>query len=504
LNQELIDTGLVHLLVLSGLKVAVFARLVKSALAPVLGRAATLPALALIAIYALTGGATPAGVRAAAMGGLALAASHLGRPTHVWSSLAATAAAMLAWRPELAWDVGFQLSFVGTAAIILLTPSVEHRLPWLPAWLREPFAVTCAAQIGTVPFMATSFNVLSPVAPLANAVVLPLLPLLVAAGLLLAPLAVLPVVGQAAALPVAALLAYIEQVAGLLARVPGAALPVPDFPAGAGLAYYAALAAALVAARTGRATRRAALAAGLVVPVALAGVELVGWGRAEPSANVMAVGGGQAILLAGPSGFVLVDGGGSPARLSAELGARLPPWRHHLEGLVVTGSGLGHAGGLAELDYSARQVLVPEGGFSGSMARKAVLASVARGGHLTTVHAGQRLELAGLEIEVLAPGTAPPEPGQLAFRARGPSGRSFCDLADLDPEAQAIAAARLHGGCTYLLLPSGGRSSPAPELMAAARPQRLVASDAGGQLARDLAHSDVLRTSQEGDVVLPL
>jgi hypothetical protein len=40
--------------------------------------------------------------------------------------------------------------------------------------------------------------------------------------------------------------------------------------------------------------------------------------------------------------------------------------------------------------------------------------------------------------------------------------------------------------------------------MAAARPQRLVASDAGGQLARDLAHSDVLRTSQEGDVVLPL
>ncbi|PZR92486.1 MAG: hypothetical protein DLM67_14865 [Candidatus Nephthysia bennettiae] len=350
----------------------------------------------------------------------------------------------------------------------------------------------------------TSFNVLSPVAPLANAAVLPLLPLLVAAGLLLAPLAVLPAVGQAASLPVAALLAYVEQVAGLLARVPGAALPVPDFPAGAGLGYYAALAAALVAARTRSATRRAAIVAGLIVPVALAGVELVGWGREEPSVNVMAVGGGQAILLAGPSGFVLVDGGGSPARLSAELGTRLPPWRHHLEGLVVTGSGVGHAGGLAELDYSAGHVLVPEGGFFGSMARKAVLVSLARGGRLTTLHAGQRLELAGLELEVLAPEAAPREPGQLAFRARGRSGRSFCDLADLDPEAQAIAATRLRGGCTYLLLPSAGRSSPAPELMAAARPQRLVASDSGGQLARDLAHGNVLRTSQEGDVVLPL
>jgi hypothetical protein len=218
----------------------------------------------------------------------------------------------------------------------------------------------------------------------------------------------------------------------------------------------------------------------------------------------MAVGSGQAVLLAGPGGFVLVDGGGSPARLGAALGSRLPPWRHHLEGLIVTGSGLGHAGGLPELDYSSGQVLVPEGGFSGSMARKAVLASQARGARLAMLHAGQRLELAGLVIDVLAPEAAPPEPGQLAFRARGPSGRSFCDLGDLDPEAQAIAAARLRGGCTYLLLPSGGRSTPAPELMAAAHPQRLVASDAGGQLARDLAHGNVLRTSQEGDVVLPL
>jgi competence protein ComEC len=504
LNQDLIATGLVHLLVLSGLKVAVFARLVKAALAPIMGRAAAFPAVVLIALYALTGGATPAGVRAAAMGGLALAASQMGRPTHVWSSLAATAAAMLAWRPELSWDVGFQLSFIGTAAIILLTPSIEHRLPWMPGWLREPFAVTCAAQIGTVPLMATNFNVLSPVAPVANAAVLPLLPALVGAGLLLAPLAVLPPVGQAAAIPLAALLAYVEQVATLLARVPAAALPVPDFPAGAGLAYYVAVGAALVAARSGRPARRAAIVAGLVVPVALAGVELFSWGRTDPSVDVMAVGNGQAVLMAGPNGFVLVDGGSSPGRLASELGVRLPPWRHQLAALIVTGSGMGHAGGLAELDYATKQVVVPEGGFSGSMARKAVLASVVRGAAVRIVRAGQHLEVAGLGIDVLSPEPSPAEPGQIAFRAQGPSGRSFCDLADLDPEAQAIAAAHLGGGCTYLLLPSGGRSSPAPELMAVARPQRLVASDAAAPLARDLAHADVLRTSQEGDVVLQL
>jgi competence protein ComEC len=504
LNQDLIATGLVHLLVLSGLKVAVFARLVKAALAPVLGRAATVPAVALIALYALTGGATPAGLRAAAMGGLALTASQLGRPTHVWSSLSATAAAMLAWRPDLTWDVGFQLSFVGTAAIVLLTPSVEHRLRWMPGWLREPFAVTCAAQVGTVPFMVANFNVLSPIAPVANAVVLPLLPAMVAAGLLLAPLAMLPAIGQAVAIPLAALLAYVEQVAGVLARVPGAAFPLPGFPAGLGLAYYVGAGAVLVATHTRRPARRAAIAAGLVIPVVLAGVELVSWGRPDQSVAVMAVGAGQAVLLAGPDGFVLVDGGSSPTRLASGLGTRLPPWRHDLSGLIVTGSALGHAGGLAQLDYAAKEVLIPEGGFSGSTARKAVLASAVRGATVRAVHAGDRLDLAGLHIEVLAPESSPPEPAQMGFRAQGPSGRSFCDLADMDPEAQAIAAARLAGGCTYLLLPGGGSSAPAPELMAAARPRRLVASDAGGQLAGDLAQSNVLRTSQEGDVVLPL
>jgi predicted membrane metal-binding protein len=102
LQTALIATGLIHLLVLSGLKVAVFARIVQGALRPLLGRHATWPALALIGLYALVGGATPAAMRATAMGALAIAACRLGRPTHVWTSLAITAAAMLGWHPELA------------------------------------------------------------------------------------------------------------------------------------------------------------------------------------------------------------------------------------------------------------------------------------------------------------------------------------------------------------------------------------------------------------------
>ena len=504
LQNDLVATGLVHLLVLSGLKVAVFARLVTSALKPLLGRAAALPALVLIALYALAGGATPAAVRAAAMGGLTLIATQVGRPTHVWTSLAAVAAAMLCWRPELTWDVGFQLSFAGTAAIVLLTPGLEGRLHWMPGWVREPLAVTCAAQVGTVPLMATDFHLLSPVAPLANAAVLPLLPAMVAAGLLIAPLSALPDVARLLALPLTGLLTYLEQVAAVLARVPAAALPAPVFSAWSGVAYYAALGGVIGATRSEGSWRKAALAAGIMVPLLIGGAELIAWARPPSSAAVLAVGQGQAVLLSGPDGYVLVDGGASPASLADALGARMPPWVRSFEGLVITGPGLGHVGGLAGLAYSTSTVLVPDGSPPGSAWRSVALAEAARGARIRTGQAGQRLSLAGLRFDVLSPEPGTPQPGQIALRVAGPDGRSFCDFADLDPEGQVDAAARLHGRCDALLLPGGGRSAPAPELMARAKPSRLLVSDASGQVARDLPRGELLRTSQEGTIVVPL
>jgi hypothetical protein len=112
--------------------------------------------------------------------------------------------------------------------------------------------------------------------------------------------------------------------------------------------------------------------------------------------------------------------------------------------------------------------------------------------------------VAGLTLDVLSPERGQPDPGQVGLRVSGPNGHSFCDLADLSVEEQVAAAQRLTGTCEALLLPSGGRSAPAPELLAAAQPARLIVSDAGGPLARDLPAGELSRTSQEGDIVLPL
>ena len=508
LQKALIATGLVHLLVLSGLKVAVFARIVQGALRPLLGRYSAWPALGLIGLYALVGGATPAAVRAAAMGGLAITAAQLGRPAHVWTSLALTAAAMLAWRPELAWDVGFQLSFAGTTAIILLTPAVEARCRWLPQIVREPFAVTCAAQIGTLPMMAADFHVLSPVGPVANALVLPILPALVVAGLALGPLSALPTgLAGVAAAPVAGLLLFMEQAATLLARVPAAALSVPQFPSWAGAAYYSAISSAIAGTRSRGRVRHIALAGAVALPAAISLGAMFAWAAEPAQASVLAVGSGQAVLLHGPRGSILIDGGPSPALLAAGLGQALPPWERSLDGLVITAPAQGHVGGLAGFDRSVRSVMLPAVELTGTAWRTATLAAATRGATINRLLAGDVVKLATFRLEVLAPEAGAPGdvPGaaDLALRIVAPDGKSFCDFSDLDVDAQTLAAARMRGPCTYLLLPGGGASLMAPELAAAAGDPELIASRSSGRLAAGMP-STVERTDQEGMITVPL
>ena len=508
LQTALVATGLVHLLVLSGLKVAVFARIVQGALRPMLQRHAMWPALGLIGMYALVGGATPAAVRASVMGGLAIAGASFGRPSSVWNSFAVTAAGMLGWKPELAWDVGFQLSFAGTAAIVLLTPGIERRMRWVPHLLREPFAVTCAAQVGTLPMMASDFHLVSPVGPLANALVLPVLPALVAAGILLGPLSLMPEAARLAALPVAGLLGYLEQCAYLLARLPAAAIAIPRFPAWAGLAYYSSLGPVIAGAHVRGRSRAAALVAAVIAPALIAAGALAMWAREEPRASVLAVGNGQAVLIQGPRGSILVDAGPSPAKLNDELGQLIPPWQRRLDGLVITAPTLGHAGGLAGFDRAVRAVLLPDVQFPGSAWRSAALAAAARGASVMRTRAGAVIELAGFRLEVLAPEAGAPgeEIGAayLGVRVVAPSGRSFCDLSDLDAQAQSIAAARLRGSCTYLLLPLGGKTAPSADLMAATGSGAdLLASLESGRLALGLPPT-VRRTDQEGTITVAM
>jgi len=416
---------------------------------------------------------------------------------------------MLGWHPEMAWDVGFQLSFAGTAAIVLLTPDIARRVAFLPHVLREPFAVTCAAQVGTLPMMATDFHVLSPVAPIANALTLPILPVLVAGGLLLGALSYVPEVARLVALPMVGLIAYIEQVGYVLARMPVAAITVPKFPTWLGVAYYAALGPAIAGANATGHRRKVSFAVAAIAPAAISLAALAAWAGASPEAVIMNVGDGQAVLLRGPGGAILIDGGPSPARLRDELGTQLPPWQHRLDAIVITAPGLGHIGGFAGFDRPATTVMLPDVALTGSAWRTTALEQVARGASIRKMVAGATARVAGFELQVLAPERGAPGDqvgaAYMGLRAVAGDGKSFCDFSDLDLDAQTVAASRLRGACTFLLLPRGGRSRLSPELEhnAITTSTQLIASRSSGRLAAGFPPS-VLRTDQEGTITLPL
>ena len=75
---------------------------------------------------------------------------------------------------------GFQLSALATAGLIVLAAPLEARLARWPAWIRTPVALTVAAQLATLPVLLATFEQVSLVAPLANVIVVPLIPAVMA------------------------------------------------------------------------------------------------------------------------------------------------------------------------------------------------------------------------------------------------------------------------------------------------------------------------------------
>jgi competence protein ComEC len=186
LAPVLVSTGLIHLIAISGIKVAMVAGTVWNILAVTRRRTLSLPVcLVVVLFYVLLTGATASGERSALMWSLVFIASYLGRRTVAIVSLAIVAALMVALDSQLVWDTGFQLSTVGTFAIVALSAPFLRLFHRVPSPFREALGVTLAAQLGTAPIVASGFQSISLTGPIANALVLPLLPLTISLGFLL-------------------------------------------------------------------------------------------------------------------------------------------------------------------------------------------------------------------------------------------------------------------------------------------------------------------------------
>ena len=129
-----------------------------------------------IAGFVLLARTEPSVVRAAAMGTVALVGMGVDGRRRGPRALGVAVVALLLVDPALAVSVGFALSAVATAGILLLAPGLRDSLMhWVPRWLAEAVAVPLAAQLAVTPLVAAISGQVSLVAVVANLAVAPVI-----------------------------------------------------------------------------------------------------------------------------------------------------------------------------------------------------------------------------------------------------------------------------------------------------------------------------------------
>ena len=187
LKAAMSATGTSHLTAVSGANVAIVAGALTLLTTRLVGRtSAAAVAMAGVWLYTLMVGAPPSAVRAATMASFALAAFGLGRQPDAIVGLVVAVAVLLGWDPGLAADLGFQLSVAATAGLVLLMPTFERWLGWLPGAVRGHVAMAIAAQVATLPIVIGTFQRISLVSLPANVLAAPTIPPLMALGAALA------------------------------------------------------------------------------------------------------------------------------------------------------------------------------------------------------------------------------------------------------------------------------------------------------------------------------
>ena len=223
-SDEFRASGLTHLLAVSGENVAFVLALV----GPLLRRSSLRGRLVLgLLVLVVFGCATrfePSVLRAEVMAAFAMAATFTGRPAPAGRLLCAAVVVLLLADPFLLHSLGFQLSVAATAAIVAFAPALGARMRG-PRWLREPLAVSFAAQLGVTPVLLAVRGSVPLISPLANLVAVPLAEPLTVVGFVVAAGAGLvgehlPRLVGLGFVPLGAMLGWVRLVAHVGAAVP--------------------------------------------------------------------------------------------------------------------------------------------------------------------------------------------------------------------------------------------------------------------------------------------
>ncbi|MEQ3120977.1 DNA internalization-related competence protein ComEC/Rec2 [Collinsella sp. CLA-JM-H32B] len=360
-------TGTAHLIAVSGSHLAIVGFVIEGVLQKTRcsrGLQRAILAITLVGYAAFTG-ASPSAVRACCMVFATLVVNGAGRRRHGLSALFVTMSIFVLLRPTVLFEMGFQLSCASVFAILCFCPYATYALGKLgvPSGVASMLSVTLCSQLATLPITIPAFGTFSLIAPLANAVIGPVVSLLLAVSIVLVPFSLVePLQAWALVVPmIAARCAlFFEQ---LYAAVPGASVSVP--PDSMWIYLVPCLLAVLLVCWPR--PRARPMAVGLLCLMLAAAVPYVYWDRfAPPSVTVLDVGQADAILVRQGGAVALVDCGLDERVVSALVRNNV----HHIDAVVVTHWDEDHWGGLPDVldQFSVGAIVVAADALDGAPA----------------------------------------------------------------------------------------------------------------------------------------
>ncbi len=434
-QENFMQSGVSHLLAVSGLHVGLVAALFLGICRRLGIRGRLPPAAAIVVIfgYAYLTGMRPPALRAAVMFSMASGALLLDRENDLPTAISLAALLTLVLNPLQLFTAGFQLSYAATLAIIYGSPPLTDlfRRCKLPSFIRSLAAVTLAAQLGVLPLCAVHFQHIPLGALWFNLLLLPVMPLLVGLGLAAALLQlILPAVARLPFAGAGLLLKYILAITGF-SRFAGFYIPVYTstvlvwvfyyFGLGMVMFYYYRRREGLADLRSRFALFRNRRSFALQVITLAVAIALV-WGgilfsfprQKRLTVTFIDVGQGASALVESGRGRVLIDcggevpfEGGDPGKTGEQV--LLPFLRSRgvrtLDLVIITHPHEDHFGGLGPLlnSVAIKSIWIsPQPGESPYYTNDLVEAT-SRGIPVTEVEPGRRWTGFGLTLEVLGP-----------------------------------------------------------------------------------------------------
>lgn len=182
-RESLIKAGVIHVVVASGMNVTFVAGFLIGILTLILKRNFAIPFVIFgIFIYVALSGFDAPIARAAIMGSIVFLAQETGRLSTAWNALLVSGIVMLIIVPTWLFDLGFILSFVATASLMLFQKRIEKFIKFTPGFIKEALSTTLAAQIGVAPIIFVSFGQFNILSPIINALVLWTIPFIMVIG----------------------------------------------------------------------------------------------------------------------------------------------------------------------------------------------------------------------------------------------------------------------------------------------------------------------------------